>query len=1486
MRNLKKIAAGFMALITFTGCILASLMEAGATTSTHYSSGNQTSDYSATDWYEDTKWGSMSSVVLSAKLSLKDITTYGKNYTDVYERNQGTGDFATPQRNDWRKLGFRSTSVRSIITGFNKIPEAGDHYSYWSSDPDFSYKPTAWLNHFYDDALKDNTTRLLYQKKIQVSYGQVISLVAATNDTADTGGSSLTGNNQFYWSVIELNELGEIVFDSSWMKTNETWTVGISTGGLNTPYGVSPDDRRIQVKYVIPVMRWDNGNSSIGSGGRQIKASSVNRAYSVFYMVGSPFTYTFYKNDGTSESWTRTRTGLSGLNESVPVPTKAGYDFKGWRVSESSGGKQTGKVYSAETLQSMINNGDYWSSLFGDAVFTAQWERSKVNLTVNGDEGIASTSPSGTTSVTMGSSIAVSASVKNGYSFDGWFIGSTKISGSTSFTYTMPESAVTLTAKTTKVTYTNTISHWMTGFKYGEGNNGLKNCFRIKDTSFSQPFGAVYTLGESNRVTIPNGFELKQLYSSGSISSDGSWSEYAFSTQITQKAGTMHFEYFYQPIQYKINYDLNYDTDTTSIPVNNPNNPLNYDILYGVTLSAPERKGYNFDGWYDKSDNKVTGINEGCNANFSNADDMYIKLNNRTGEDKVFTAKWTPRSDTKYTVRHWKQKLYLDNTTTYAGTEENETNYECVNTDTKTFEGTTDSIVTVYTSSDKYEGFTAKTTEVKVKIKGDGTAVVDFYYTRNTYSITTDNSDTDSKDKENGIESGNGIDPEKTKATSQTTDNKTDKRTFKYEEIVTVTTDTLSGYHWHIDGECECYTRKQDLYETKWSPVGDDYGVEKWVTEDSKTYGYKDQTTKFYMPAHDVKLRADATNNSYTINFYPNKPSNVINPITGAVSTATSEVSPNTVISKQYIYNHAGQVLPIFSLRGWIFEGWSKTITYNNNYGADNRNTRYNLLFPYNTDNNTWSNINALPIMTTKNLDVINLYAKWEATVDEIALNYGHSASTNPFGDLRYREQEENDTKLTKNGPDKIRLTYDARMSDSPELKNLNPSGLPIPTLTGAESTGWVNNKGSICNNETIYTGLENKMLYITWRQLAGTFTYNANGITYNNNGIGASIEKKSGSENINVMTEDITLKDNMFGIKNNDTTYNNYTQGDKYGYAVLKDGKSYTSITDTKNQTAYYSFQGWSANKYATVVGDNNAGLIHQPGYFNRLYRYVYETIAANKLNNKNTEFNLSTVIPDEIRSNVDTMILNKGLGIEADQTNLNAVMYAVWDQFPTISTNVVNIPISVLETYLDKNTYTFNNEVNDKIKEFIKANLEVTDREDGDLKNSLEFDGVDDIIEIVTDMYKNPEKTSNTITTRIHVSDSVDNTTYAYVKVVLISNKAKQNEPVIPAAEYDDKLSKISGVRIDSTRIITKKFYNASYENGGLIPNSIWKNNSDYKEAIETCFENFEKNTPEETWLFTHSTIKEFRDNFNPEKTTSSLNEFYEKYKSCKIK
>ncbi len=77
------------------------------------------------------------------------------------------------------------------------------------------------------------------------------------------------------------------------------------------------------------------------------------------------------------------------------------------------------------------------------------------------------------------------------------------------------------------------------------------------------------------------------------------------------------------PKEYAITYDLGGGT--------NNNNPALYTIKEGVTLEAPSKDYYEFDGWYDEDGKKVTEIPAGSTGN------------------KVFYAKWTPK---KYTITY------------------------------------------------------------------------------------------------------------------------------------------------------------------------------------------------------------------------------------------------------------------------------------------------------------------------------------------------------------------------------------------------------------------------------------------------------------------------------------------------------------------------------------------------------------------------------------------------------------------------------------------------------------------------------------------------------------------------------------------------------------------------------------------------------------------------------------------------------------------
>ena len=237
-------------------------------------------------------------------------------------------------------------------------------------------------SHFFDDIRQDTMSRVTYGRKIRVDSGQRLTIVAAQEDTADAGGSTENAGLQFYWSVCEYDENGNIVFDGGWRGSSGTWTVGNTENGetgygkSGYPNGENISTRQNKVRYVVPIFRWNNGDETVGSGSNlTIYNWKIASQFPVFTMITDPFTYTFNLNggqvNGSGSAVTMQRLGIE--NVSVPqTPTRNGYVFTGWKIT-SAGGKQAGKIYDAGQLGEMFSDSKYYSSLFANATFEAQW---------------------------------------------------------------------------------------------------------------------------------------------------------------------------------------------------------------------------------------------------------------------------------------------------------------------------------------------------------------------------------------------------------------------------------------------------------------------------------------------------------------------------------------------------------------------------------------------------------------------------------------------------------------------------------------------------------------------------------------------------------------------------------------------------------------------------------------------------------------------------------------------------------------------------------------------------------------------------------------------------------------------------------------------------------------------------------------------------------------------------------------------------------
>ena len=277
--------------------------------------------------------------------------------------------------NSLEELEFR-TGVGEGQHSMTDVKIYGDNYT---NDVGEIYSDRS---HFFDDIKLKASSRVTYGRKIRVNFGQRFAIVAAKEDTADAGGSTENAGLQFYWSVGEYDENGNIVFDGGWRSSSGTWTVGVTENG-DTGYGKSGypngediSTRQNKIRYVVPIFRWNNGDETVGSGSDlTLRPTQIASMFSVFTMITDPFTYTFNLNggqvNGSGNAVTMQRLGIE--NVSVPAtPTRPGYVFTGWKIT-STGGKQAGKVYDAGQLGEMFTDGKYWSSLFADATFEAQW---------------------------------------------------------------------------------------------------------------------------------------------------------------------------------------------------------------------------------------------------------------------------------------------------------------------------------------------------------------------------------------------------------------------------------------------------------------------------------------------------------------------------------------------------------------------------------------------------------------------------------------------------------------------------------------------------------------------------------------------------------------------------------------------------------------------------------------------------------------------------------------------------------------------------------------------------------------------------------------------------------------------------------------------------------------------------------------------------------------------------------------------------------
>ncbi len=272
------------------------------------------------------------------------------------------------------------------------------------------------------------------------------------------GEETLSSNKNYTFTVPE----NEFTYTRRWTYYTLTTDRNITSGGSVTSYY---EQKITAGNNVTITANTYSGYTFLGwyDGSTQL---TDNLSYT-FTMPEANITYTakwtncpvtIEKNIAAAGSIDMPETTSFGQSVTVTATTNSGYTWLGW--------------YSGNTR--LTTDTSYTFTLSdSSATYTAKWAEYKLRTNVN-DTNAGSVTNYSEQRITAGQSVTVNATTNNGYTFVGWYDGTTRKTTELSYTFTMPSNNVSYTAKWCKVsvvsddTTAGTVSSLNSTYKVGD----------------------------------------------------------------------------------------------------------------------------------------------------------------------------------------------------------------------------------------------------------------------------------------------------------------------------------------------------------------------------------------------------------------------------------------------------------------------------------------------------------------------------------------------------------------------------------------------------------------------------------------------------------------------------------------------------------------------------------------------------------------------------------------------------------------------------------------------------------------------------------------------------------------------------------------------------------------------------------------------------------------------------------------------------------
>ena len=409
--------------------------------------------------------------------------------------------------------------------------------------------------------------------------------------------SSVTNDYYYPWTVVD----GVLISTNKSNSSSSSYTITAGSSMTVTFSYRTSSESGCDCLYILK-----NGSTL-----RYTSGSTSYTSYTVNLNAGDTLTFTYSKDGSVSsgddcayianlsvsnsndaiydEDSSATLTVTYGSTYTLPTPTRTGYTFAGW--------------YNGETLVS----GDTWN-IASDVTLTPRWTANTYTLTLdaNGGSGVPSTFD-----VVYEQAYTLPTPTRAGYTFAGWYVGSTLITDGT-WNYT---TGATLVASWTAEQYTITLSDTRVNVADitndstypWEMNNGIlvsTNHAHSSSSSFTVTAGSTMTITFKYATSSEGSCDVLYIIKNGSTLTYASGSTSYVDYSVTLNAGdTLTFRYS-KDGSVSNGSDCAYIADlyvSSQGTVYSEGNSATMDVYYGqeVTLPTPTRVGYEFGGWYN-----------------------------------------------------------------------------------------------------------------------------------------------------------------------------------------------------------------------------------------------------------------------------------------------------------------------------------------------------------------------------------------------------------------------------------------------------------------------------------------------------------------------------------------------------------------------------------------------------------------------------------------------------------------------------------------------------------------------------------------------------------------------------------------------------------------------------------------------------------------------------------------------------------------------